>query len=108
VLKFGGEKALTKHLSEDALKCHLDANLDDAKISVVPQVLDNTLPLMAPGAHVVAVQPKQLKVGVVKAKVTKIKTRLEKATSQLYDLESGHEPEVVLNIDLGLYQMEDY
>ena len=100
---------MTKHLAEDALKCHLDSNLDDAKLTVVPQVLDNTLPLMAPGAHVqAAVQPKKLEAGMVKAKMSKIKTRLEKATSQLYDLESGCEPEKVLNIDLGLYQMEDY
>ncbi len=100
---------MTKHLADDALKCHLDANLDDAKLTVVPQVLDNTLPLMAPGVQVpTAVQPKKLKAGMVNAKVTKMKTRLEKATSQLYDLESGCEPEQVLNIDLGLYQMEDY
>ncbi len=100
---------LTKHLVDDSLKCHLDANLDDTKISVVPQVLDNTLSLLAPGVHVptdVAVAPK--KISVVKAKVTARKTRLEKATSQLYDLESGCGPEKALDIDLGLYQMEEY
>jgi hypothetical protein len=100
---------LTKHMPEDALKCHLDANLDDAKISVVPSLVDNTLPLLAPGVHMptaVAVAPK--KVHVEKAKMTTRKTRLEKATSQLYDLESGCAPEQALNIDLGLYQMEDF
>jgi hypothetical protein len=113
VQKFGGEKALTKHLPEDALKCHLDENLDDAKIQVVPQLVDNTLPLCAPGVPVgvgvdAAVQPKKPKVRMVKTKMTTTKSRLEKATSQLYDLESGCAPEKVLNIDLDLYQMENY
>ncbi len=107
--KFGGEKALTKHLADDALKCHLDANLDDAKITVVPQLVDNTLPLLAPGVHVPtvsAVSPK--KVRVVKAKVTPKRSRLEKATSHLYDLENSVGPEKPLNIDFDLYQMENY
>jgi hypothetical protein len=63
---------LTKHLADDALKCHLDANLDDAKITIVPQLVDNTLPLLAPGVHVPttgAVSPKKIR--VVKAKVTR-------------------------------------
>jgi hypothetical protein len=35
-------------------------------------------------------------------------SRLEKATQHLYDLEDAHEPEKPLNIDFGLYQMENY
>ena len=50
-----------------------------------------------------------MKVRMVKAKVTVKKTsRLDKATSHLYDLEDSHGPEKTLNIDFGLYQMEDY
>jgi hypothetical protein len=46
---------------------------------------------------------------MVKAKMTTVKkSRLEKATSHLYDLEDSHGPEKALNIDLGLYQMEDF
>jgi hypothetical protein len=46
---------------------------------------------------------------MVKNKVPLKRTsRLEKATQCLYDLEEAHEPEKPLNIDLGLYQMEDY
>ena len=45
---------------------------------------------------------------MVKAKVTVKKTRLDKATNHLYDLEDTYGPEKALNIDLGLYQMEDY
>ncbi len=97
---------MTKH--EEIIKCHLDENLDDAKIEVVPQLVDNTLHLCVPG-HIhdeLAVKPKKLK--VVKTKMTTAQTELEKATSQLYDLESGARPAKVLDIDLDLYQMEDY
>jgi hypothetical protein len=91
------------------LKCHLEVNLDDAKITVVPQLVDNTLPLCPPSHDVplAVVQPKKHKDGVVKNKMT-TKTQLENATSQLYNLESGSRPEKCLNIDLDLYQMEDY
>jgi hypothetical protein len=44
---------------------------------------------------------------VAKVKMTK-KSQLEKATHHLYDLESSHAAEKILNIDLDLYQMEDY
>lgn len=100
---------MTKPLPEDALKCHLEVNLDDAKITVVPQLVDNTLPLCPP-PHVVplaAVQPKKPKTAMVKTKMT-TKTLLEEATSQLYNLESTSRPEKCLNLDLDLYQMEDY
>lgn len=102
--KFGGEKALTKHLHDD-LKCTL--TVEDAK--VVPQLIDSSLAITAP-AHIVC-KPKSTKVKtrMVKAKVTTTrKSRLEKATSHLYDLEDSHGPEKALNIDLGLYQMEDF
>ena len=45
---------------------------------------------------------------MVKAKMSTKKSRLERATSNLYDLEDSHGPEKALNIDLGLYQMEDF
>jgi hypothetical protein len=48
------------------------------------------------------------KVRMEKAKMTPKKSRLDKATSHLYDLEDSHGPEKNLNIDLGLYQMEDF
>jgi len=44
---------------------------------------------------------------VVKTKMT-TKTLLEQATSQLYNLETSSRPEKCLNIDLDLYQMEEY
>lgn len=93
---------MTKHV-HDELKCHL--TVEDTKVT--PQILDNTLVISAPS---VMCKPKRkVKVRVVKAKVSTIKkTSLEKATSNLYDLEDCTGPEKPLNIDFGLYQMEDY
>jgi hypothetical protein len=104
VLRFGGVKALTKNLHEDALKC-----LEDAKVEVVPQVLDNT-GVLCDSLPLAARPERKLKVRAVKSrvKVSVKNSRLGKITRQLYDLESGCEPEKVLNIDLDLYQMEDY
>jgi hypothetical protein len=45
---------------------------------------------------------------MVKPKMTVKKSRLDKATSHLYDLEDSCGPEKALNVDLGLYQMEDF
>jgi hypothetical protein len=107
VLKFGGEKALTKNLNEDALKVHL--SIEDSKIEIMPKILDHTLVI---GGAQVTRKPKatqKMKVRMVKSKVPVKKTSgLEKATAHLYDLEDACGPEKKLNIDLGLYQMEDY
>ena len=104
MLKFGDEKALTK-LNDDALKLHL--SIEDVKIEVTPKIIDNTLVLGAPS--VIGKSKGKMKVNrMVKTKVTVKKSRLEKATSHLYDLEDSCGPEKTLNIDLGLYQMEDY
>ena len=103
VLKFGGEKALTKHVHDD-LKCNL--SVDDAKVEVAPvkpALMDTSMVIAAQG---IVAQPK--KVRMDKTKLTAKKSRLDKATSHLYDLEDCHGPEKSLNIDLGLYQMEDY
>jgi hypothetical protein len=99
---------LTKH--EDLLKGRIDENFDDAKLEIAPQLVDNTLHLCAPGCiHFdseveTCVKPKK---HVVKTKMAK-KSQLEKATHHLYDLESSNTAEKVLNIDLDLYQMEEY
>ena len=95
---------MTKHVHEDALK--LPLSLEDAKIEVTPKIIDNTMVLGAPS---IMPKPKgKMKTRMVKAKVTVKKTRLDRATSHLYDLEDTCGPEKPLNIDFGLYQMEDY
>jgi hypothetical protein len=104
VLKFGGAKVLTKHVHEDALKLHL--SIEDAKVEVTPKIIDNTLVLAV--SNVMRKPKGKMKVRMVKAKVTVKKSRLEKATSHLYDLEDSCGPEKPLNIDFGLYQMEGY
>ena len=66
---------------------------------------------MVIGGSDVVRKPKaaKMKVRMDKSKVTVKKTsKLENATARLYDLEDTCEPEKPLNIDLGLYQMEDY
>jgi hypothetical protein len=91
---------LTKHIHDP-----LTAAVDDLKVEVCPKLIDNT--------HVIAPQvlPKpetKVKARMEKAKVTNKKTQIEKATSHLYDLENNSGPEKTLNINFGLYQMEDY
>ena len=93
---------MTKHV-HDELKCNLD--LDDAKVEVDPEIIDNTLVISAP--HVMRKPKGKVKVKVVKPKMT-AKRSLEKATGHLYDLEDCTGPEKHLNLDLDLYQMEDY
>jgi hypothetical protein len=109
VLKSGGERALTKHLHEE-MKCNLSiedaGKVEVAKVSAVsPALIDNSLVIAAPG---IVAKQKKVKVTMEKPKVTAKKSRLDKATSHLYDLEDTHGPEKCLNIDLGLYQMEDF
>jgi hypothetical protein len=95
---------LTKPV-HDELKCGL--TVDDVKVEVAPVCLDDSLVIAAP--RIVA-KPKsgKVKVRMVKKVVAKKTSSLEKATSHLYDLEDSHGPEKALNIDFGLYQMEDY
>ena len=95
---------MTKNFHEDALKCPL--GVDDIKVEVVPKLMSNPLVLGTP--HITRKPKGKMKTRMVKAKVTVKKSRLEKATSHLYDLEDNCGPEKTLNIDFGLYQMEDY
>lgn len=97
---------MTKHVHEDPYKSPL--NIEDPKLEVLPKTIDNSMII---GGSQIVRKPKaaKMKVGMVKSKMPPKRTsRLEKATSLLYDLEDAHEPEKPLNIDFGLYQMEDY
>jgi len=94
---------LTKHLPDD-LK--LPLTLEETKIEVTPKIIDNTTLIL--GVNAILPKSKEMKVRMVKPKVTVKKTRLDKVTSHLYDLEDTTGPEKTLNIDLGLYQMEEY
>jgi hypothetical protein len=104
VLKSGGEKALTKHVHDEALKYPL--TVEDAKVEVVPKMIDNSMIISS--THIVRKPRNKVKVRVVKPKVTIKKSRLYRAIQHLFDLEEAHEPEKPLNVDFGLYQMENY
>jgi len=80
--------------------------IDDAKIEVAPQIIDNTVMIGAP--HIMGKSQTKVKTRMVKAKMTTKKSRLERVTSHLYDLENSCRAEKTLNIDLDLYQMEDF
>ncbi len=77
------------------------------KVEVVPKMIDNSMVISGP--HMSPKHKNKMKVGLAKSKMAPKRTsRLDKATEYLYDLEGAHEAEKPLNIDLGLYQMEDY
>ena len=95
---------MTKHVHDDALKYHL--TVEDAKVEVAPEIIDNSIVIGGP--HIIHDPKGKLKVRMVKSKMTVKKSRLEKATQNLYDLEEGNVPEKSLDVDFGLYQMENY
>ena len=95
---------MTKNIHDDALK---PLGIDDVKLEVVPKIVDNSMVIA--GTHVVRKPKNKMNTRMVKNKMPiKRTSRLEKATRCLYDLEAAHEPEKTLNLDLDLYQMEDY
>ena len=95
---------MTKQLHEDSLK---PLGIDDVKLEVAPKNLDSSMLI---GGGQIDRKPKgKMKVRMEKSKMTPKKTsRLDRATASLYNLEDSHGPEKPLNIDFGLYQMEDY
>ena len=108
MLKYGGAKALTKH--DDLLKCRIDETFDEAKIEITPQLIDNTLHRCTPECDLFDSEIQTvvtLDDCLSKSKMTN-RAQLEKAAHYLYDLENCDRTEKVLNMDLGLYQMEDY
>jgi hypothetical protein len=108
VLKFGGGKALTKQASEEAtLKCHMPIEEGNKIIEGVAKMMDITA-LVVCGAQVHPEREGKRKGALVKTRVSLLRSRLGKIMRRLYDLESSDEPEKPLNIDLDLYQMENY
>jgi len=94
---------LTKHADEVAVKAHL--GLEDAG-----KVIASTTELVCDEALVVCdghVKPVP-KIAPVKVRVNPLRGKVGKAVEKLYDLESHGEPEKKLNVDLNLYQMENY
>jgi hypothetical protein len=116
VLKFGGEKVLTKHLPDECVsKLHVSLEDTDKLVENNVKILDGnhlgirgtsvTPPI--PSINKATIDPIIIK---TRAKMGSFKTRLEKIMHKLYDLEPDNAPEKPLNVDLGLdlYQMENF
>jgi len=99
---------LTKHEPVDAaLKCPLElAEAGKVELGTVEKMLEDNVFVIRD----VQVVPKRVrKPKVTAAAKANVKVSgLGKVTRKLYDLEPGGEPEKLLKIDLGLYQMEDF
>jgi len=96
---------LTKHVHDEALKAPF--TIEDAKVEVAPKIIDNSM--VIDGPHIIRKPKNKMNVRMVKNKMpVKRTSRLERAIQHLYNLEETHEPVKALNIDFGLYQMEDY
>ena len=94
---------------DELLKYIINENVDTQKVELTQHFSDNTLHIHTPNyiqlnAEEIVIQPKKR---VVKTKTT-TKSQIEKVTSQLYNIENCNIAEKTLNIDLDLYQMENY
>jgi len=94
---------LTKQ--DELLKYPLDENLNNLKIELMPQLTDNNSNLHLCNTNCLHIDQDKI---VIQHKKSTTKTQLEKATNQLYNIENHNIAEKTLNIDLDLYQMEDY
>jgi hypothetical protein len=108
VLRCGGGRALTKQLSDEtALRFHVTL---EERNKVSPSVTEATVN-DALAIHSSSVRPEhegKRRRALGKAKVSLLKSRLGRIMRGLYDLESDNEPEKPLNVDFGLYQMENF
>ena len=92
---------------ETGLKCHV--TLEEAtKVSpsVTDAIVKNALAIYA--TYVDPEPEGKRKRALVKTRVISLRSRLGRIMRRLYDLESDSEPEKKLNIDLDLYQIENY
>ena len=94
---------MTKHADEVAVKAHL--GLEDANkviASTAELVCDESLVVC--GGHVKPVP----NIVPVKVRVNSLRSKVGKAMQKLYDLEQSGEAEKQLDVNLDLYQMENY
>ena len=99
---------MTKQESaENTLKCHLSIE-ESGKIGldVINLPEDNVAALC--NKQVFAEQEPKLKVGHIVKKGVPKRSKLGTVTQNLYNLEPENTTEKSLNIELDLYQMEDY
>ena len=108
MLKCGGGKALTKQASDEtALRCHVTLEGGNkVSPSLTEAIVKNALVINS--THINSEQEGKCKRALVKTRMNSLRSRLGRIMRRLYDLESESEPEKPLNIDLDLYQMENY
>lgn len=108
MLRCGGGRALTKQVSDEAaVKCHVTLEGTNKMVENTAKMVDITA-LVVCGAQVDPEQEGKCKRDMVKARLGLLRSRLGKIMQRLYNLESSGEPEKPLNVDLDLYQMENY
>jgi len=95
--------ALTKQ--DELLKYQIDENLNTPKIELIPQLIDTNLHMCNPNC--LHLDQDKIIAQHTKNTIT-TKTQLEKTLNNLYNIENYHTNEKTLNINLDLYQMEDY
>jgi len=108
VQKFGGEEGLTKPTNpEDVIKTPIGLDepcrIDTCVTSLIEKntnVIRNT--------HLTVPDEDLVKLPLAKSRKMIKKGKLARVTEKLYNLEPYGLPEKPLNIDLDLYQMEDY
>jgi len=93
--------------AENTLKCQLSIE-ESSKIGLDVSKLaeDNVAPLC--NTQVFAEQEHKLKAARFLKKVVAKRSKLGTVTQNLYNLEPENTPEKSLNIELDLYQMENY
>lgn len=108
MLRFGGGRALTKQVSDEAaVKCHVTLEGANKMVEDNAKMVDVTA-LVVCGAQLNPEGEGKPKLALVKARMGSLRSRLGKIMGKLYNLESNGEPEKRLNVDLDLYQMENY
>ena len=100
---------MTKHVTpEEALKCPLSLDEVGKVGDGMNRLLENNALVINSAQVNLVADDSKLKIPLVKARKNVRKSKLGKITEKLYNLESCDLPEKPLNVDLGLYQMEDY
>jgi len=98
---------LTKHADEVTLKSHLSLEDSSKTLSSTAELVCDAALVVCNG-HVKPVEKSAPKVTPVKVRVQPVQSNVGKITHELYDLEADGESEKKLNVDLDLYQMENY
>jgi hypothetical protein len=110
VSRCGGGKALTKHtIDETTLKCHVTVEGANKVGESVTKIMGNTA-LVICDVNVSPEREDQLKTTPIKTGMRSKTDRLGKIMPELYNLENYIESEKPVKIDLNLdlYQMENY